>query len=115
MIRSSLYFLLATAAIDAEIRHDHKLVRVPAGTYRLGDTGHKLNAPHHFKTPGFLISDAETTNAQFAALVTATGYKTHAERNGWSLVGGEGSAEWEWKHMEGANWRFPSRPQWPGR
>ncbi len=107
MIRSSLYFLITIAAIGGEIPHDHQLVRIPAGTYPLGDVDHKLNAPHHFKTPGFSISDAETTNAQFAAFVAATGYKTLAERNGWSLVGGEGSAEWEWKHMDGANWKFP--------
>jgi sulfatase modifying factor 1 len=107
MIRLSIVFLVAASALGTEIRHEHKLVRIPAGTYPLGDAGHKLNAPHHFKTPGFLISDAETTNTQFAAFVAATGYKTLAERNGWSLVGGEGSAEWEWKHMDGANWKFP--------
>lgn len=105
--------LLATAALGAEIRHDHTLVKIPAGTYALGEAGHKLNSPHPFKTPGFFISDAETTNAQFAAFVSATGYKTCAERNGWSLVGGEGSAEWEWKHMDGANWRHPFGPDGP--
>lgn len=113
MIRSAAIFLLATSAPGAEVRHDHKLVRIPAGTYQLGDDTHKLNAPHPFKTPGFLISDAETTNAQFAAFVAATGYKTFAERNGWSLVGGEGSAEWGWSHMDGANWKHPFGPDGP--
>jgi len=108
-------FLLATSAF-AETRsgpNGHVLVRIPAGTYPLGDAGHKLNQPHDFKTAGFSIADAETTNAQFAAFVTATGYKTLAERNGWSLVGGEGSAEWEWKRMDGASWRHPFGPDGP--
>jgi sulfatase modifying factor 1 len=91
----------------------HQLIRVPAGSYELGDAAHKMNRPHIFKTKGFAISDAETTNIQFAAFVSATGYKTWAERNGWSLVGGEGSAEWEWKHMDGANWRHPLGPDGP--
>lgn len=91
----------------------HQLIQVPAGSYELGDTNHKLNKPHSFQTNGFSISDAETTNAQFAAFVAATGYRTRAERNGWSLVGGEGSAEWEWKRMDGANWRHPFGPPGP--
>lgn len=91
----------------------HKLIRIPAGNYPLGDATHKLNKPHVLKTAGFFISDAETTNTQFAAFVAATGYKTWAERNGWSLIGGEGSAEWEWKRMDGANWRLPFGPGGP--
>ena len=78
MIRFAIAFLFATAAPGGEIRHEHRLVRIPAGTYLLGDAGHKLNTLHPFKTPGFLISDAETTNAQFAAFVAATGYQTQA-------------------------------------
>ena len=113
MIRFAIALLLVTSALGGEIRHEHRLVLIPAGTYQLGAAGHKLNTPHPFKTPGFLISDAETTNAQFAAFVTATGYKTLAERNGWSLVGGEGSAEWEWKHMDDANWNHPFGPDGP--
>ncbi|MDP4623990.1 MAG: formylglycine-generating enzyme family protein [Akkermansiaceae bacterium] len=87
--------------------HGHRLVTVPAGKYELGSQDHSLNKPHVFETKGFRIADAETTNAQFAAFVEATGYVTHAERNGWSLVGGEGDAEWVWKKIEGADWRHP--------
>lgn len=93
--------------------NDHQLVRIPAGTYALGDANHKLNQPHSFKTPGYSISDCETTNAQFAVFVAATGYKTYAERKGWSQVGGEGSAEWEWKRMDGADWKHPFGPDGP--
>jgi formylglycine-generating enzyme len=91
----------------------HRMVLVPAGTYSLGSATHKLNSPHQVKTAGFLIADAETTNAQFAAFVAATGYRTSAEKLGWSLIGGEGSAEWQWTHSEGANWRHPFGPNGP--
>ena len=104
---------VASAAETEEGPRGHILVRVAAGEYELGSPDHKLNRTHRFKTPGFLISDAETTNAQFAAFVKATGYKTYAERAGWSLSGGEGSAEWEWKRTDGADWRHPSGPDGP--
>jgi len=82
-------------------KNDHRLVRVPGGEYALGSADHRFNKPHRLKTAGFLISDAETTNAQFAVFVKATGYQTRAEKTGWSLSGGEGSAEWEWKARTG--------------
>lgn len=114
IIASSLLFAASASAAETKTGPNHHLlVQVPAGTYMLGTTGHKLNPPHSFKTDGFLISDAETTNAQFAAFVAATGYRTQAEKNGWSLSGGEGSAEWEWKHTDGANWRLPFGPGGP--
>ncbi|MEO8614254.1 MAG: SUMF1/EgtB/PvdO family nonheme iron enzyme, partial [Luteolibacter sp.] len=59
----------------------HILVRIAPGFYQLGDPDHKLNKSHKFKTAGFSISDAETTNAQFAAFVADTGYRTFAEKN----------------------------------
>ena len=106
----AIVFLAFSAILSAEPEegpHGHKLVTVPAGKYELGSADHPLNKPHNFETPGFQIADAETTNAQFAAFVKATGYVSNAEKNGWSLVGGEGDAEWIWKKTEGANWRHP--------
>ncbi len=110
------FFLLIVHSAAVEKKNganDHSLIKIPAGTYLLGDAKHPLNKQHLHKTPGFFISDAETTNAQFAVFIAATGYQTHAERNGWSLVGGEGSAQWEWKHMDGASWRRPFGPGGP--
>lgn len=97
--------------VKQDLPNGHKLVAVPAGTYALGSKGHPTNPAHAFKTTGFRIADCETTNAQFGRFVAATGYVTHAEKQGWSLIGGEGSAEWEWKRMDGANWRHPFGPQ----
>ncbi|MCW1884217.1 formylglycine-generating enzyme family protein [Luteolibacter flavescens] len=110
------YFLAATIAGAGEKErgeNGHVLVRILAGEHALGSAAHRLNKPHRFKTGGFLISDAETTNAQFSAFVKATGYRTLAEKAGWSLSGGEGSAEWEWKRVEGASWRHPFGPDGP--
>ncbi len=109
--------LVCIAAVSAAETEDgpngHRLVTVPAGVYALGSSHHKLNRPHRFTTAGFRVSDAETTNAQFAEFVKATGYRTLAERAGWSLSGGEGSAEWEWKRVDGADWRHPFGPDGP--
>lgn len=91
--------------------NEHRLVKVEAGTYALGSAEHSLNHVHQFRAGGFWVSDAETTNAQFKEFVKATGYVTLAERAGWSLSGGEGSKEWEWKRVEGANWRRPFGPE----
>lgn len=114
MIRFLVIFAAAVAAtMGAEPKNGHVWVKVLAGTYALGDAGHSLNKPHSVETTGFSISVTETTNAQFAVFVAETGYRTRAEKNGWSLVGGEGSAEWEWKHMDGADWRHPFGPDGP--
>ncbi len=69
----------------------------------------------------FLIDRTPVTNEQFARFVDATGYRTEAERFGWSFVF-EGDLpeplrareavpgiEW-WKRIEGACWRQPEGP-----
>jgi formylglycine-generating enzyme required for sulfatase activity len=72
----------------------------------------------------FYIDATCVTNAQFAAFVKATGYKTEAERFGWSFVfhlfvgpaarahivdGVVPGAPW-WLGVEGATWRAPEGP-----
>ena len=60
----------------------HDLVRIPAGTFRMGSDAHYAEeAPARDVEVGdFLISRTAVTNAQYAAFVTATGYVTVAER-----------------------------------
>jgi len=116
-MKACLIFFLgivtAGAAQPVAGPNGHRLIAIPAGLYSLGDATHPLNKPHKLETPGFFISDAETTNAQFAAFVKATGYQTIAEKNGWSLSSQEGAGEWEWSHVDGANWRHPFGPDGP--
>lgn len=97
------------------------------GTFRMGSEG-----PYVFPEDGegpvrevgvapFLIDPCAVTNAQYATFVKATGYRTDAERFGWSFVF-EGflppalreaarvaAAPW-WVRVEGAYWKSPEGP-----
>ncbi len=53
--------------------------------------------------PAYWIGRAPVTTAQFARFVKATGYRTHAERDGYSW-GWPGN---NWHRIKGANWRYP--------
>ncbi len=83
------------------------LIPIPAGHYLLGEKGHLLNSLHTADLQAFLISDAETTNWQFASFVHATGYVTDAERLGCGKVFHEGMADWVWVNEPGACWHLP--------
>lgn len=80
-------------------------------------------APSRLVTLGpFLLDAMAVSNARFADFVGATGYRTDAERLGWSFVfagllpddfpatWGVAAAPW-WRAVEGANWRQPEGPQ----
>jgi formylglycine-generating enzyme len=109
----TLVFVAISAAPSSARENGHIWVKISAGTYVLGAANQPLNSLHAVKTAAFSIATSETTNAQFGKFVAATGYRTNAERNGWSLSGGEGSAEWEWLRREGACWRLPFGPGGP--
>ena len=55
---------------------------IPGGTFRMGaDDSYPEEAPAHAVTViGFWMDAHAVTNAQFAAFVQATGYRTLAER-----------------------------------
>jgi sulfatase modifying factor 1 len=91
----------------------HQLVPVAAGEYKIGARGHPTNPPRTAKLEACLISDAETTNAQFARFVGATGYRTDAERRGSAHIFRYGEAEWKWIDTAGASWRRPRGPEGP--
>jgi sulfatase modifying factor 1 len=99
--------LPAAGAEEKLLIHGHRLIRVPAGTYRTGAPGHPTNPPRTVKLAAYRIADAETTNTQFAAFVMATGYRTDAERRGKAHIFRYGSGEWRWFETDGACWRFP--------
>ena len=117
-MRSKCIMLVAaivTAALHAQggapekLRgpNGHILVTIPAGKYSLGGKGDAFNPPHVATLRAFRISDAETTNAEFAAFVKATGYITDAERRGFGKTFREGMADWAWNDDDGASWRLP--------
>lgn len=108
---------------------------VPGGTFLMGSDRHypEERPPQQATVSGFWIDRHEVTNAQFAAFVTATGYKTVAERGlnakdypdlppgalaPGSMVFFEppknarmpaDMAAW-WRYVPGADWRHPNGP-----
>lgn len=87
------------------------LVRFAAARSFIG-----TNQPYHMadgegpvrktRLRGFALEAVPVTNARFAAFVAATGYRTLAERFGWSPVfAGAG-----WQRAEGACWAAPEGP-----
>lgn len=94
------------------------MVRVPAGAVQLGTTqGYADERPAGppIQLKAFWMDATEVTNAQFAAFVKATGYRTEAEREGGAAVfrvpeGGEITPNGWWRYLKGASWRQPEGP-----
>ncbi len=98
-----------------------RLVRLPGGRFRTGTDASPL--PRDGEGPSravevrpFAIDPLAVTNAWFADFVAATGYRTEAERFGWSLVfrpegsvASQGAPPW-WSRIDGACWRAPEGP-----
>lgn len=103
------------------------LVDIPASTFRMGDDsiwaypGDGEAPVHDVEVDAFRIDRFTVTNDAFAAFVHATGWRTDAERFGWSFVFGGllpddfpdtravVGAEW-WRQVHGADWRRPEGP-----
>lgn len=103
------------------------LVAVPGGRYRIGDESawsypRDGEGPvHAVELTAFRIGRYAVTNQQFAEFVEATGWRTDAEKFGWSFVfggllpddfpptRGVESAPW-WRQVMGADWCHPEGP-----
>jgi formylglycine-generating enzyme len=107
------------ADFGAPRRHSTEgMVRVPAGSFTPGShRSYPEERPaRSVQVDAFWIDRTEVTNAQFAAFVAATGYRTVAERRGLSSVfvvptGADRDREnaW-WRPTAGASWRHPEGP-----
>lgn len=103
------------------------LITVPGGRYEMGDEsawaypGDGEGPVHEVELTAFRIDRCAVTNEQFTRFVLATGWRTDAERFGWSFVFGgllpddfpptrgvEG-APW-WRQVMGSDWRHPEGP-----
>jgi formylglycine-generating enzyme required for sulfatase activity len=94
------------------------MVWIPPGKFTMGATDGGLDEQplHDVKMRGFFIDRTEVTNTQFAQFVSATSYRTMAEREpaagatqqagGYVFKPGEGL-----RFVAGANWRHPEGPQ----
>lgn len=104
--------------------------RLPGGEFLMGnnrDYGFPADGEgpvHAVVLSPFWIDAAAVTNEQFNAFVNATGYRTEAERFGWSFVffghlserqlatavrAVVQGSEW-WCRVDGATWRHPEGP-----
>jgi formylglycine-generating enzyme len=101
------------------------MVWVPGGAFTMGsDVAFPEEGPRQpASVDGFWMDQTEVTNAQFAAFVAATGYRTLAEREGVNGVAGStvfrpaaaaqamtSVVNW-WQFVAGADWRHPEGPQ----
>jgi formylglycine-generating enzyme required for sulfatase activity len=105
------------------------MVYLEGGVYLMGNgTKHGFSADgegpvHEVEISPFYIDAATVTNAQFAEFVKDTGYKTEAEKFGWSFVFRLFLSPWEaakvsqvvqgtpwWAPVEGAYWLHPEGP-----
>jgi formylglycine-generating enzyme len=86
------------------------MVRLAGGSFEMGtEEGFPHEGPvHTVRLDPFEIDPYEVTNAEFAAFVEATDYRTVAEREGWSGV--FDSSTGAWKPVTGADWRHPEGP-----
>ena len=114
-VRSSLMAMcvVGAACSRAEQPLPADMVRVPAGTFRMGSTdGPSHETPvHDVEVAAFLMDRTEVTVRDFARFVGATGYETEAESFGWSAV--FESSKHDWIRVDGATWRFPDGPARP--
>ncbi len=101
------FMIVLVAATAAAAQPSLDLVAVPGGDYLMGDAEGEANeAPRPVSVGPFRIMRREVTNAQFAAFVAATGYRTDPERAGGGYV-------WpgRWRYLSGADWRHPEGPE----
>ena len=94
-----------------------KLVLIPAGKFMMGspetekdrnedETQHEVTI-----SKPFYMGATHVTVDQFAAFVKDSGYKTDAEKDGWSLGIGIRDGKLAPKKADGASWRNPSFDQ----
>lgn len=119
--------------LDLSLAVPKDMVRIPAGTFTLGDkNGHADEQPaRRIRISSFLMDRHEVTNDQFAAFVKATRYVTVAERpldprqfpgvpksklkpggvtfkNGWTFTTGA-----NWRHPDGSNSSIKNKGRYP--
>ena len=123
-------FSLADIPVSKDAGNKQDMVEIPAGTFRMGAEGPEIweadgeGPVREVTLDNFWIDRTCVTNAQFETFVAETGYKTEAERFGWSFVfinqipkAHRKQARIEtvmglswWARIEKADWRKPGGP-----
>lgn len=106
--RALLVGVACLFTVGASAQADTGFVKIPAGEYWVGGKTHQLNPLRKVKVAAYEIASTETTNLQFEQFVTATKYKTDAERLKNAMVFEPGLAEFKWLKDSTAYWRYPN-------
>ena len=115
----------APKAIASSEETERDAVALSGGRFAMGTRDKILpqdgeRPVRHVRVRPFAIDRTAVTNRRFTAFVEATGYRTEAERIGWSYVfqrfiaapdtlGAADGAPW-WRAVGGANWARPEGP-----
>lgn len=128
--RDANYHSFATSVPEAsEVERSELragLVPIPGGIFEMGARRSRfeadLDSPRRkVKLSSYLIAPTSVTNQQYRRFVEATGYRTVAEREGWSFVFHlllDDPAIWSdspqnlpwWRRVDGACWSAPEGP-----
>ena len=119
---------LTTSASSRRVVNRTELLALDGGTFLMGSDGPMAHADDGegpvrvVEVQPFRIAPTAVTNSEFNRFVSATGYKTEAERFGWSFVFSQfikiesaddlpasQGAPW-WRAMPKASWREPEGP-----
>ncbi|MEI7812763.1 MAG: formylglycine-generating enzyme family protein [Ignavibacteria bacterium] len=82
---------------------ENELIYVEGGAFMMGnENGYEDEKPvHKVEVSSFYMDKYEVTAGEFEKFINATGYKTDAEKGGWSYVRNSSG----WKGKERVNWR----------
>ncbi len=107
LIAVALSIACGSPARRVERERSSGMVLIPAGSFDMGtDDAMPFEGPvHRVTVKGFWIDEHEATVGEFRQFVDATGYKTEAEKFGWSAVFDIKSGEW--MRVDGATWQYP--------
>jgi sulfatase modifying factor 1 len=98
-----------SCSLSAQTVHaDSGFVFIHKGNYTIGKKDHLLNPLRKVQVNDYYIAKTETTNRQFDEFISATSYKTDAERMHNAMVFQPGLKEFEWIEDSTAYWRFPN-------
>ncbi len=106
--------LTACLAANAPSACPPEMFAAPAGQFYMG-RDHAPRRPdegprHLVKISAFCMDRTLVTNADFAAFIKKTGYRTTAENRGYGMAAVEGMENWKWEKVYGADWRRPFGP-----
>ena len=99
---------MVTAILVSLALESSPFVTIRAGTYLVGKKDRLESPRRHVKLKAFSLAKYETTNEEFKKFVSATGYKTDAEKLHNAMVFEPGLKEFRWIHDRTAFWKYPN-------